>query len=253
MSEKGLKEAQKSSFLPHISLDCVIFGFHERVLNVLLLRMKGMNKWALPGGFVHDNEHLDTAAERVLRERTSLEKIFLQQFFVFGDPKRVDDDFKAKVFDALDLSVSEKERLTQRHISVGYYALVSFPKVKPVPDAISEECTWHSFENIPELMLDHKQILNKAMETLRLQLNYQPIGYNLLPEKFTMMELQTLYEVILNKKLDRRNFQKRVLTFGILDRLDEIKKGVAHKAPFLYSFNQDKYQQALKEGLQKGW
>jgi ADP-ribose pyrophosphatase YjhB (NUDIX family) len=177
----------------------------------------------------------------------------LQQFFVFGDPRRVDQDYKKLLFEATDLEPKEKERLTQRHLTVGFYALVSYEDVKPIPDVISDACTWHSFDLFPELILDHKQILLKGMESLRLQLNYQPIGFNLLPEKFTMTELQTLYEVILNRKLDRRNFQRRVLAFGILNRLDEIKKGVAHKAPYLYSFNKEKYQNALKEGLEGGW
>lgn len=101
--------------------------------------------------------------------------------------------------------------------------------------------------------MDHRQILDKALETLRQQLNYQPIGYNLLPDKFTMPELQTLYETILGKKLDRRNFQRRMNSYGILRRLKETRKGGAHKAPYLYSFNLRKYQQALLEGLQGGW
>ncbi|MEG9512147.1 hypothetical protein LZ318_00120, partial [Saccharopolyspora indica] len=103
------------------------------------------------------------------------------------------------------------------------------------------------------LFMDHKEILDRALETLRQQLNYQPIGYNLLPDKFTMPELQTLYETILGKKLDRRNFQRRMNNYGILRRLKETRKGCAHKAPYLYSFDLRKYQKALQEGLQGGW
>jgi hypothetical protein len=101
--------------------------------------------------------------------------------------------------------------------------------------------------------MDHRQILDKALETLRNHLSYHPIGYNLLPEKFTMPELQKMYETILDKQLDRRNFQRKILSYGILRRLKEVKKGVAHKAPYLYSFNLREYEQALKESLQGGW
>jgi len=132
---------------------------------------------------------------------------------------------------------------------VGYSALVDFTKVHPVAGFLSASCAWYNIHHIPEMILDHQLILDKALENLRLQLNYHPVGYNLLPEKFTMPELQKLYETILDRKLDRRNFQRKIMGTGVLKKLNETKKGVAHKAPFLYKFDLRKYQKALKGGM----
>ena len=127
--------------------------------------------------------------------------------------------------------------------------LVDFSKVQPLADVFSSACEWLSIHEIPEMLLDHRDILNKALENLQSQLNYHPVGYNLLPEKFTMPEIQKLYETILDKKLDRRNFQRKILGTGILKRLKETKKGVAHKSPYYYKFDLRKYQKALKTGM----
>lgn len=243
-----MAEIDYSNFLDHISLDCVIFGFHENQLKILLLQLKYTKKWSLPGGFVKKNETLEEAATRTLKERTGLDNIFLRQFYVFSDPQR------SKVNPAVeDLKESGAdpniEWFSQRFISVGFYALVDYEKVNPTPDFFSDRCEWKALEEIKSLMMDHRKILEKALETLRLQLSYQPIGYNLLPEKFTMPELQKLYETILGKNLDRRNFQRKILSYKILNKLDERKTGGAYKAPFLYEFNLENYNKALKEGF----
>lgn len=240
-------------FLKHISLDCVVFGFHENQLKVLLLRMKFSRQWALPGGFVLENESLEVAANRVLKERTGLSQIFLQQFHVFSDPLRSQQNPAVPDVQQSEIISPDIEWFNQRFISVGFYSLVDFTKVEPKPDELSDICTWVSLDEIETLMLDHRQILDKALETLRLQLTFQPVGYNLLPEKFTMPELQKLYETILGKTLDRRNFQRKMLGYGILTKLDEVKTGVAHKAPALYKFNIANYESALKEGLNGRW
>ena len=233
-------------------MDCVVFGFHDNQLKVLLLRMKFTKEWALPGGFVHGDESLELAATRVLKERTGLDHIFLKQYNVFSDPQR------SKVNPAVeDLIESgrdfDNEWFDQRFISVGFYALVDFSKADLKPDFFSDLCTWQPLAEINKLILDHNEILNKALETLRFQLNYQPIGYNLLPDKFTMPELQKLYETILGKELDRRNFQRKMLSYNILNKLVERKTGGAHKAPYLYEFNLENYQTALQNGLYGGW
>jgi 8-oxo-dGTP diphosphatase len=240
-------------FMPSLSLDCVIFGFHENELKVLLLKMKSAQQWALPGGFIYRNEDIEAAAIRVLRERTGLHDIFLQQFQVFGDPARSDKKFHLELFKKEGIKLPKGHWILDRFLTVGYYALVDFVDVSPKPDFSSEACEWQDLHEIRTLFMDHKHILDKALETLRLQLNHQPIGYNLLPKKFTMPELQKLYETILDKKLDRRNFQRRMLGYGIVKRLHETRKGGAHKAPYLYSFDQRKYKKALQEGLQGGW
>jgi len=240
------------NYLNHISLDCVIFGFHENQLKVLLLQLKYTKEWALPGGFAEKEETLEEAASRTLKERTGLDNIFLKQFHVFSDPLRSKENPAVK-----DLKESGAdpniEWFSQRFVSVGFYALVDYEKVNPTPDYFSERCAWKALEEIDTLMMDHRQILDKALETLRLQLSHQPIGYNLLPEKFTMPELQKLYETILGKSLDRRNFQRKILSWKILNKLDERKTGGAYKAPYLYEFNLKNYNKALKEGFSGSW
>jgi ADP-ribose pyrophosphatase YjhB (NUDIX family) len=240
-------------YLSSLSVDCVIFGFHDNQLKVLLLKMKNVKQWALPGGFILKDEDMDRAARRVLRERTGLSEIFLQQFNVFGKPKRSDPHFHRQLFEKNGIEMKNDHWLFQRFVTVGYYALVEYSHVNPRADDFSDECSWRDIDDLPYLMMDHAEILKKALETLRSHLSYHPVGYNLLSEKFTMPELQKLYETILDKKLDRRNFQRKILSYGILKKLKEVKAGVAHKAPYLYRFDLRKYQQALKEGLQGGW
>ena len=239
-------------FLNSMSLDCVVFGFSNNQLKVLLLKMKYSHEQALPGGFVRKDETVEQAANRVLKERTGLDNIFLKQFRVFSDPER--SKMNPAVRDLIESGTNPSlEWYNQRFISIGFYALVDFSKATPTPDLFSESADWENISDVKDLMLDHNLILQKALNTLRLQLNYQPIGYNLLPEKFTMPELQKLYETILDKKLDRRNFQRRILSFNILNKLEQRKTGGAHKSPFLYEFNLENYKKALENGLSGGW
>lgn len=240
------------NYLRSISLDCVVFGFHDNQLKVLLLRMKYSHEWALPGGFVGKYESVEQAAARVLKERTGLDNIFLKQFKVFSNPGR--SVLNPAVKDLVESGANPSlEWFNQRFISIGFYAFVDFTKVIPKPDNFSESAEWKSIGEKEKLMMDHDIILLEALNTLRLQLNHQPIGYNLLPDKFTMPELQKLYETILDKKLDRRNFQRRILSFNILNKLPERKTGGAHKSPFLYEFNLENYQNAIESGLTGGW
>jgi 8-oxo-dGTP diphosphatase len=234
-------------FLPHISVDCVIFGFHDNQLKVLLLKWKERGSWCVPGGFVMHDESLDDSAERTLQERTGLKDIFLRQFQAFGSPKREKGKRPFKIIG------TSKSWLMERFITVGYWALVEFSKVTPQPDWLSEDCQWHDIHKVPKLIYDHNQIVESALDALRLSLNDHPVGYNLLPEKFTMPELQKLYETILDTPLDRRNFQKKMLSLDILERLAERKTGGAHKAPFLYRFDKRKYEKAMKKGLRVGF
>jgi len=240
-------------FLKHISLDCVIFGFHDTQLKVLLLHMKYSNSLALPGGFLKEDESLDMAAIRVLQERTGLKNIFLRQFQVFSDPKR--SDRNQATFDLAATGVEEKtmEWFNQRFISVGYYALVDPFLVNPQPDIFSDHCDWVAIDQVEGIILDHRQILEEALKALRMEIRHQPIGYNLMAEKFTMPELQKLYEAILGKTLDRRNFQRKILSYNILNRLEERKQGGAFKAPYLYEFNLENYYQALQTGWEGNW
>lgn len=240
-------------FLPHLSLDCAVFGWHTNELKILLLKLKNLDRLALPGGFVMPHETLEEAAIRTLKERTGVENIFLQQFHVFSDPQRSDPGQRAQDLRKMGINPEKAAWFAQRFISVGFYSLVDFSRVEPQPDLFSESCGWYNLEDRGTLILDHDHILQTALVALRTHLNYQPIGYNLLPRKFTLPELQKLYETILDQKLDRRNFQRKVFSYGILRSLDEKRTGVAHKAPYLYSFDLRKYQKALKLGLQGGW
>lgn len=236
-----------------ISIDCVVFGFHENQLKVLLLKTKGINNWALPGGFIYKDEDIDEAAHRLLQERTKLDNIFLTQFHFFGRVDRNDIEFPQALLDSQLISQQDFEWMAQRFSTLGYYALVDYSKVDAQPDEFADKCQWFSTTDLPGLILDHEEIIEKGLTALRLQLKYQPVGINLLPKKFTMPELQALYETILGEKLDRRNFQRKMMSYGILMKLSERRKGGAHKAPYLYVFDESRYQEALEQGLKAGW
>lgn len=229
-------------YVPHISVDTVIFGFNGDQLKVLLLKMKFNQQWFLPGGYMKKEENLESAAIRVLRERTQLDKIFLQEFAVFSELNRSEETFK----DFPDDLWHKK-----RFISVGYYALVNHKDVSPIGDELSESCDWIILDELENqnITMDHKQIIEKALNTLREQISYKPIGLNLLPEKFTLSELQKLYEAILGRTLNRGNFYRKIKNIGILKKLDEKRKGGAHKAPDLYTFDQENYFKILENGI----
>lgn len=235
---------ENSALLSELTLDCVILGFHEDRLKVLLLRWQDTREWSLPGAPVRRNESVDAAASRILKERTGLENIFLQQYHVFGDVVRYN---RHEIQEKLKHLV-HPEKWFERAISVGYYALVDYSKVIPTPDAFTDECKWWDTKEIPTLLFDHNHLIQVALQALRIQLSWQPVGYNLLPEEFTLPELQRLYETILGKALDPRNFQRKMLGLGILERLEVRRKGGAHKAPYLYQFNKEHYAAMLTEG-----
>jgi 8-oxo-dGTP diphosphatase len=248
------EEFDTESFIPQISLDCVVFGFHANHLKVLLLKLAHGGAWGLPGGHVLKEESLEEAAMRVLKDRTGLQGVFLKEFSSFSNPGRVSrKNFPAKSLAESGFSEKSIEWLSRRFITIGFYALVDYSQVNPTPDIFSDEYCWKEIDNVGKLMMDHNVILNRALETLRSQLNYQPIGMNLLPEKFTMPEFLSLYETILAKKMDRRNFKRKIDSYNILVATGERKANCAHKAPFLYRFNVDNYEKALKEGLSGRW
>ncbi len=235
-------------YLRNISVDCVIFGFHENELKVLLLQAKYAGIWALPGGFILKEEHMDEAAKRILKNRTGLDDIYMQQFHVFSKPGRSTKEINQQFLKNVGVEMKESW-MFERFLTVGYTALVDFTKVEGMPDVFSAACEWFNIQLLPEMILDHREILHTALQRLQTNLNYHPIGYNLLQDKFTMPELQKLYETILNRTLDRRNFQRKIMATKILKKLNEIKKGVAHKAPNYYKFDLKQYKKALKVGM----
>ncbi|HTF20437.1 MAG TPA: NUDIX domain-containing protein [Chryseolinea sp.] len=240
------------TYMPNVAVDCAIFGFHHNTLKILLLKWKNLDGWSLPGGYMKRTEEAEEAARRLLSERTGLEKIFLQQYYTFTGIDRT----KIPGFDldsfgkSIGVEIESNHWLRQRVVCVGYYALVEYSKVKhPRADSFTEVCSWRSIDDLPPLLFDHKEMIEMAVRTLRLQLNFQPVGLNLLPQKFTMNELQKLYETLLGCPLDRGNFRKKMLGTGILRKTGERPTGKAHKAPHLYSFNKQEYVRSLKSGM----
>jgi 8-oxo-dGTP diphosphatase len=215
-----------------LTVDAVVFGYVENDLKLLLIKRKYEpfnNCWALAGGFVQEDESIDDAVARELKEETGVENVFLEQLYTFGDINR---DPRGRV------------------ISVAYYGLVK-PEQVEIADT-SEEATdiqWFSMNNLPELAFDHKDIIDIAYKRLQGKLTYQPIGFELLPEKFPFSQLESLYKTILDRTFDRRNFRKKFMTLDILDELNEKQINVPHKAGKLFKFNVEKYNRTIQEGF----
>ncbi|MFN8258541.1 MAG: NUDIX domain-containing protein [Bacteroidales bacterium] len=224
-------------FIQQVSIDCVIFGFHGHQLKVLLPKLKGLeNKWTLPGGYIMQNEAIDSAAQRILKERTGLKDIYLEQFSVFGNTERNTYETMKKFLENNGSIPGPNHWSAKRFISIGYYALVDFTNVKPTPSYFDEFCDWYEIKKLPDLAFDHAEIIDKALSYLQQSLDYKLVGLHLMPEEFTMKELQVLYETILDKPLRRDNFQRKMLSLNILERLDKKYTGAANKAPYLYRF-----------------
>jgi 8-oxo-dGTP diphosphatase len=246
MSDEELREVFKILFeraMPGISLDCLIFAFQDQALKVLCMRYTGQDLWTLPGGWVMRDESLHKAAQRILYERTGLESVYLKQFHTFGEVDRANlKEFLRNVNPNFP-----QDYLPTRIISIGYYALVDYRKVQFSKDFLTDLTTWQDVADLPELIFDHREIIATGIKTLRAQIDHLPVGYHLMPESFTMPDLQKLHESILGEKVDRANFQKRILSYNILDRLEERRTGGAYKAPFLYRFNLEKYSTFINE------
>lgn len=234
----------EQDYIQQLSIDCVIFGYQEKQLSVLTpkLKFKG-GFWALPGGFIHQNESIDQAALRILEERTGIKDVYLEQFRVFGNTERTNIRFLQELIELNEgtlgsepFNQKELEWITRRFVSIGYYALVDINKVVPQKSDIDQSIEWYDCKNLPALIMDHNEIVSSALNTLRLNLDQKLIGFNLLPETFTMKEVQELYEAIFDKPLARNNFQKKILDLNVLERLDKKFTGAANKAPYLYRF-----------------
>jgi hypothetical protein len=245
------------TFIPAISVDCVVFGYQENKLHVLLLKFKEVDAWAIPGGFVPADKKMEEVVHEVLHARTGLDHIFLDQFHTFSSPNRGWDstEVSKKAFKQVmkDWKGKEAEKveawLKQRFITTAFIALINSEEITPIPDHASEYCTWIPVNNLPALILDHKEIIEKALAHLREKINYLPFGMSLLPKRFTMYQLQTLYEAITGKKEDRGNFQRKVMKLNVLQRHEKMMTGAQNKAPFLYSIIEEVYDELLKTGV----
>ena len=231
-------------YISHLSIDCVVFGYKDSALKVLLSKFKyGKELWGLPGGYILKTESIDKAAARILRERTALKNIYLEQFRVFGHQDRIVGSNHNKIIKT-ELSKFDNERfdnkvtewITSRFVCIGYFALVDINKVNPQPGMLEERLEWRSLKGIPKMTHDHNDIVTYALEALRQNIDRKLIGFNLLPEIFTMKEVQELYEAVYDKPFSRNNFQKKILDLDVLERLEKKFTGAANKAPYLYRF-----------------
>jgi len=238
-------------YIPNVSIDCAIFGYHEYQLKLLLIKHVNMESWSLPGGHIKRTETLVEAADRNMKTRTGVENLFLQQFKTFGDPDRIQfNKFnKKKWLEITGLASWEGNWLMDQTISVGFYAITDFSETVLQTDISTATCAWFAIGSIPPLEFDHDEIVREALHSMRLHLYSYPIGLNLLPEKFTLTEIHALYETLLGKKLDISNFPKKLIALKLIKKLDEKRHIGAHRSPHLYSFDKEKYQLALKEGL----
>ncbi len=245
------KVAQSVQLNPHISIDCVVFGFDEDELKVLLIERKPVasresagsfqTKLALPGNLIRDDEDLDTNARRILQELTGLAHIYLQQFGSFGDPDRVRGEN-----DIAWLKEMRKEPM-ERVVTIAYYSLVKLSDYEPHASLFAEKAEWYPVSRIKSLAFDHYKILNGALETLKNDVRIHPVGFELLPGKFTLGQLQRLYEIILSTELDKRNFRRKILKTGILKPSGEKQSGVRHKPAELFSFDKKRYYELREE------
>ncbi len=231
MRNKTTKKFQYEFPRAALTVDIVVFALDEEDLKVMLIQRDlkpFQGQWALPGGFVHVDETLDDAARRELHEETGLKDIFLEQLYTFG---KLDRDPRERV------------------VTVAYYSLVNLEGHDVQASTDARNAAWFSLNELPDLAFDHAAILKVAHQRLQGKVRYQPIGFELLPEKFTLRQLQHLYEVILDRDLDKRNFRKKVLGMGIVQETDEIEKDVAHRAARLFRFDEMAYERLSKQGF----
>jgi 8-oxo-dGTP diphosphatase len=215
-----------------IAVDAIVFGYAENKLNVLLVKQKFgqlKNQWALVGGFVRNDETLTQAVNRELVEEAGIKVNYLEQLYTFGDDINRDPRFRV--------------------ISVAYFALVNSTKLTLTADTDAEEAQWFSISDLPTLAYDHSRILQVAHQRLKNKLTYQPIGFDLLPDEFLFSDLENLYCTILEKEIDRRNFRKKIMSFGIIEETEHFSPQKNGRPAKLFKFNQDKYQILNSEGF----
>ena len=222
---------QEKIYKSAFSVDNIIFGFDSDTLKVLLIKREDgpyAGTWALPGDIVRPDENLDESARRILEELTGVKDVYLDQVYTFG---KIDRHPKGRV------------------ITIAYYSLVNIEKVTINTEANDWRVAWKEVRSLEYLAYDHFTIMETCLARLKQDLKLRPIGFELLPEKFTLTELQRLYEVILEQDLDKRNFRKKILSMGILNTLHELQKGVSHRPAKLYSFDAVKYEEVKNNGF----
>ncbi|MCF4101107.1 NUDIX domain-containing protein [Gillisia sp. M10.2A] len=229
--EKESGKIVEHTVMNSITIDCVVFGFDKGSLEVLLVEhAEGISKgkWALPGGWIKEDEHIDGAAQRLLRELTGLNNIYLEQLKAFGDPNRFP---------------------LGRVITIGYYALVKREDYNVKAGFTASDAKWFKIKDVPDLIYDHNDIFAFSLKNLRNKVRQAPIGFNLLPEKFTLLQLMQLYEEILNVEMDKPNFRRKFLKMKLLVDINEKQKDVSHRAAKLYNFDSEIYKKLTDKGF----
>lgn len=215
-----------------VAVDAVVFGYQKNTLYVLLIQQKFDKQkpyWALPGGLVREDESLSDAVKRELKEETNVSVNYMEQLYTFGD----------------DIHRDSRNRV----ISVAYFALIDSTGIEIKADSDAENAKWFPTDSVPELAFDHSSILSAAISRLKAKLSYQPIGFDLLPKEFLFSDLENLYCTILAKEIDRRNFRKKMLSFGIMEETDHFSSKKGGRPAKLFKFNLAKYQALEKEGF----
>ena len=216
----------------HVAVDCIIFGYNilEKEIKLLLFKRivePAKGRWSLAGGFVEANESLDDAASRILRKLTGLESVYMKQLYTYGETNRDPGD---------------------RVISVAYFALIA---IRDINKELAEQngVSWRSLSRLPDLIFDHPLMVKRALTDLQNQIKIRPVGFELLHEKFTLVQLQDLYEAIYQRKVDKRNFRKKILSMGILEKLDEKERETSKKGAYYYKFDEDTYKRLKQNGF----
>jgi len=226
-----MEDQPQAEIIEALSIDCVIFGFKDGRLDILLVKhAEGISagKWALPGGWITYGESIDDAAKRLLKSLTGISDIYLEQLKAFGEPNRFP---------------------TKRVVTLAFYALVNEESYSLIPGFTASDAQWFNVHEVPELIYDHNQILDFGYKHLKHKVRHEPIGFNLLPAKFTLLQLQELYEAILETKLDKSNFRRKLGKMKLLINCKEKQKDVSHRAATLYKFDKRIYVTLRKSGM----
>lgn len=220
-----------SKVIDELSIDCVIFGFKDGRLDVLLVKHAtgiSKGKWALPGGWIQYNESIDDAAKRLLESLTGIRNIYLEQLKAFGDLQRYP---------------------SKRVVTLAYYTLINEEHYSLIPGFTASDAKWFNIQDTPNLPYDHDAILDFGFKHLKHKVRHEPIGFNLLPEKFTLLQLQGLYEAVLGMRLDKSNFRRKLLKMNLLKPCSEKQRDVSHRAASLYQFDKEIYRQLQETGF----
>ena len=242
-------------YRPGLSVDCTIFGYHSGELKLLLIKNKLIVKWCLPGGWVKKSESVEDAAARITKDRTGIENLFLKQFKLFSKPGRniytdISDIVNQKDFaEFLEIVGKSGGWFSDETVSAGLYAITDIVKATPTSDYFSSECRWFPINDLPDLGFDHNDMVAEALLRMRIDLYHFPIGKSLLQPKFTLKEIRTLYEVLSGKTLSDTNFPIKLMSLGLLVKLDEKKSIGAHRSPTYYKFSEEEYDKALSDGI----